>query len=203
MADAAKFAEGAEKLRLFLEETNRHVNLTRLTGEKDFYIKHVIDSLAPGKYFPEYTAESAAVADIGCGAGFPSLILALAYPQLRLTAIDSTGKKIAFVAAAAKMLNLKNLHAVQGRSTEMNCKAEFRHRFDLVVARAVAPAPRIVADSDNFLRKSGKYVLYKTPDQASEDLPVLRKMGGNWQQSDIFELPEDAGRRCFVFGNLL
>ncbi len=196
------FARRMLELRVFLEEANRHVNLTRLTGEKDFLIKHVYDSLAAAKYFPALAEQPLTVADIGCGGGFPSLVLAAAFPKLKIKAIDSTGKKIRFVASAAEKFSLRNLTAIQGRSNELNLKKEHIGKFDIVTARAVSTAPLMVASTDNFLRQDGSYLLYKTPEQAAEDLPILEKMGGNWRQSEIFSLPEDAGQRCFIIGSL-
>lgn len=202
VADPEEFVRNMRELRSFLEEANTHVNLTRLTSERDFFIKHVYDSLAAAKYFPVLAEERLDVADIGCGGGFPSLVLAMAYPKLRIRAIDSTGKKIRFVAAAAEKFHLKNLVAVQGRSNELNLKREYFMKYDVVTARAVSAAPLLVASTDNFLRRGGFYLLYKTPEQAAEDLPVLEKMGGRWERSEVFFLPEGEGERCFVSGSL-
>ena len=96
----------------------------------------------------------------------------------------------------------KNITAIQGRSNELNLKKEYQFKFDIVTARAVAPSPLIVAGTENFLKKTGEYILYKTPEQAAEDLPILLKMGGKWQKTDDFELPEAAGARCFIWGRL-
>ncbi|MPN59066.1 Ribosomal RNA small subunit methyltransferase G [bioreactor metagenome] len=131
-------------------------------------------------------------------------MLALAFPNLQLTAIDSTGKKVAFVERAAKELGLRNLQAVHGRSCELNCRREFRRRFDVVTARAVAAAPIIYLDACDFAkRKTGRFILYKTPQQAAEDLPALeivcRKLPVEWRATDVFELPEGAGQRLFLY----
>lgn len=201
VADPEGFAAGAEKLRVFLEEYNRNVNLTRITGKADFDLKHAADSLCIFRLRPELLTASAQVADIGCGAGFPGLILALAAPALELTAIDSTGKKIAFVAAAKERLGLTNLHPVRGRAVELNRKPEFRGRFDVVTARAVADSPRIHGECRDFPAPGGRFVFYKTPAQAAEELPVLNKIPGmTWRISPTFALPENAGERCFVEG---
>jgi 16S rRNA (guanine527-N7)-methyltransferase len=141
--DPGKFTENCRILHAFLEEYNTHVNLTRLTSPEDFCYKHVCDSLSIANVFPEIAEKPLAIADIGCGAGFPSLILAAAFPQLKITAIDSIGKKITFVKLAAEKLQLNNLTAIHGRSNELNCKVEFQRKFDIVTARAVAPSPKI------------------------------------------------------------
>ena len=197
----ALFAEKCRILHNYLCECNQHVNLTRLTSEEDFYFKHVADSLSIAGVFPEFADEPLKIADIGCGAGFPSLILALAFPHWQITAIDSIGKKINFVRQAAEKLNLTNLNAIQGRAVELNRKAEFQKKFDLVTARAVAPSPKLFRETDKFPVKNGAWIFYKTPGQAAEELPELQKMNNiHWEVSSEISLPGDAGTRLFVKG---
>ena len=194
--DARGFAEKCAQLRELLEEANKITNLTRILGEQDFAVKHAADSLSIGKYFPELAEKPLRIADIGCGAGFPSLILAIAYPQLVITSIDSTGKKIAFVADAAKKLGLTNLTAIHGRANELNRKQEFMRRFDIVTARAVAEAASICRDTTKFLTPRGRYILYQSPERAESDSAKLQKM--RCRITEVFELPESAGQRCFL-----
>ena len=202
LPEPEKFVARCDKLRIFLEDYNRSVNLTRITDEEDFNLKHVADSLTVFQIFPELLSSRCRIADIGCGAGFPSLILALAAPALEITAIDSIGKKVAFVAKAAELLGLTNLHAVHGRAVELNRKDDFRNQFDIVTARAVAPSPKIYGETKNFIRPNGRFVFYKTPSQAAEEMPeLLRIKNMQWQQSEVFELPENSGSRCFVIGS--
>lgn len=201
IAEPEPFAAKCECLREFLEECNRHVNLTRLTGRADFELKHAADSLSIFRAFPELLTEPLELADIGCGAGFPSLILALAAPALRVTAIDSTGKKTAFVASAAAHLGLANVRAVHGRAVELNCKPEFQRRFAVVTARAVAASVRIWSECRNFPAPGGRFIFYKTPAQAEAEMPELRKLKNTrWRITPAFSLPENAGERCFVVG---
>ena len=203
VTDPAAFAEKCLKFYDILIETNKTFNLTRITEPEEFASKHVYDSLAIFKYFPELINGQQRIADIGCGAGFPSLILAMACPSLQLTPIDSIGKKAAFVERAAKELGLDNVKVVRGRSCELNCKQEFSRRFDVVTARAVAPAPIIYGDALNFPKRKGRFILYKTPDQAAEDVPALelfcRKHPAVWKTTEVFELPGGAGKRLFLY----
>ena len=200
--DPESFAEKCEKLRLFLEEANAHVNLTRLAGKAEFDLKHAADSLIIFKCFPELLTGKFRIADIGCGAGFPSLILALAAPQLMIFPIDSTGKKISFVTRAAEHLGLKNIHATHGRAVELNCQEKFRNKFDIVTARAVALSPKIYGETKNFTNRHGKYIFYKTPSQAAEEMPELSRIKKiSWSVTEVFELPENSGSRCFVVGS--
>ena len=195
------FVEKCEFLRCFLEEVNKEINLTRITGKTDFELKHAADSLLLPIVFPELTTRNLKIADIGCGAGFPSLILALAFPHWQITAIDSIGKKVNFVRQAAEKLELTNLTAIQGRAVELNRKAEFQSKFDIVTARAVAPSPKLYRETDKFPVKTGAWIFYKTPGQAAEELPELQKMKNiHWEVSPEYPLPGDAGTRLFVKG---
>ena len=191
------------RLRELLAEANRTVNLTRIVEPETFAVKHVADSLSIARVFPEFRSEPLSVADIGCGAGFPSLVLALAFPQLRVTAIDSTGKKTAFVERAAATLGLRNCQVTTGRSCELAHQGTCKHRFDVVTARAVAPARTIWKDARDFPNRRGRFILYKTPEQAATDLPEVaeasRRNGITWSLTPVFELPENCGSRLFLY----
>ena len=93
--------EKCSTLYQILSIANEQVNLTRIDSEEGFWIKHVADSLMLGVAFPDLTTKQLRVGDIGCGAGFPSLVLAMAYPNWEISAIDSVGKKTAFVERAS------------------------------------------------------------------------------------------------------
>lgn len=200
VAAPEEFVSRSTLLHNLLVDANKQLNLTRITEFEQFNIKHIADSLSIAQVFPEFCSKSLILADIGCGAGFPSLVLAMAFPQWEITAIDSTGKKIAFVDHAAKTLKLNNIHAVQGRAVELNRKPEFRCRYDIVTARAVAHSAQIAGDCANFLKYSGKFIFYKTPEQALLELPELQKKQLQWYATDPFELPEQSGSRLFIAG---
>ena len=203
VAEPERFVERCNLFRDYLLETNRTLNLTRITGVEEFAVKHVADSLAIARYFPEFREARLRVADIGCGAGFPSLVLALAFPNLLLTPIDSTGKKAAFVERAAQLLGLGNVRVVTGRSCELAHQGTCKHRFDVVTARAVAPARTIWKDARDFPNRRGRFILYKTPEQAATDLPEVaeasRRNGITWSLTPVFELPENCGSRLFLY----
>lgn len=196
-----KFRKLMDELHEFLCEYNEKVNLTRITDYQDYINKHVCDSLLIGAAFPELTGRELKICDIGCGAGFPSLVLAAAYPKWQITAMDSIAKKTTFVKLAAEKLNLKNLEVITGRSNELNRKAEWKNRFDIVTARAVAVAKTVYNDARNFPKAKGRFILYKTPDQLAEDLPQIRASASNkkWQTTEIFTLPDEAGLRQFLY----
>lgn len=199
-----EFIARCRELYSLLLEGNSKTNLTRISDEAEFWDKHVADSLLIGKFSPELAVDGLSIADIGCGAGFPSLVLASAYPQLAITAIDSIGKKTAFVESAGQALGLNNLTVVTGRSRELNRREEWRDKFDIVTARAVADAGTLFREAKAMpKRQTGRFIFYKTPEQVVSDLPQVTKFsasnGIHWQTSAIYELPGGGGKRQFLF----
>ena len=193
-ADPHDFAVRAGKLRDIVLEVNKSFNLTRITDPEEFMIKHIADSLAIGQFFPEEIRNARYVADLGCGGGFPTLVLALAYPHLQVTGIDSTGKKVRFVQEAAEKLGLSNVKTVHARVEELNRKPEYIHKFDIVTARAVAQGKVLAKYASNFPAPHGGFIVYQTPNQAAEDLETL-----NWNTTPTYELPLDMGTRIFLY----
>ena len=116
-----------------LLEVNAHTNLTAIREPIDIIDKHYIDSLLVMDMIPE----GARVLDLGCGPGFPSIPLAIMRPDLQITALDSTSKKIDFVQKSAEILQFSNLNAVSGRAEDAKLKKELG-KFDIVTSRAVA-----------------------------------------------------------------
>jgi 16S rRNA (guanine527-N7)-methyltransferase len=199
----ADFISRAAELYELLSAANRKTNLTRIQSEADYWIKHVADSLLIARYFPELSSESLLLADIGCGAGFPSLILAAAFPGLRITAIDSIGKKTGFVQSAAAALELNNIETVTGRSKELNRQPDYIERFDVVTARAVSDLRTLFREARRFIRPGGQFIFFKTPEQAAKELSEIekdtRKYSITWAQTEIFSLPCESGRRIFIY----
>ena len=200
VADPERFSELCGRFFELLSEANSRMNLTRITTREDFDLKHVADSLAVVRFFPELAHQRLRVADIGCGAGFPSVVLAAAFPQLQITAIDSTRKKVAFVGEAARALGLRNLRAVAGRAVELARQTQFRDAFDVVTARAVATAEKLLRECRNMPVRGGRFILYKTPVQTAELEAVADKREFRWEAGPEFELPGGAGTRIFLVG---
>jgi 16S rRNA (guanine527-N7)-methyltransferase len=195
--------EKCTTLYQILTIANEQVNLTRIDSEEGFWIKHVADSLMLGVAFPDLTQQHLRVGDIGCGAGFPSLVLAMAYPGWKISAIDSVGKKTAFVESAAVGLELKNLEVINGRTREMGHRPLYQKKFDLLTARAVGVIPTIYADARRLIADRGRWIFYKTPEQAAQELETLQKTPPpgarlKWQATKVEELPDGAGSRLFV-----
>ena len=197
-ADNTEFLEKMKLLGAFLYETNASFNLTAIRPE-GFWSKHVADSLSPAFAMPELFHDSKHFCDLGCGAGFPSLVLASAFPHCVFTAVDSTRKKIDFVHAAAEKLHLKNLTAVHARGNELARKAPFHRASDFVTARAVASAETLIREGAGFLNDNGRLLVYRTPQQYAEERAFLEKNRKiRFTSTEAFSLPDDAGTRLFL-----
>lgn len=181
-------------LMSFVLEKNKQFNLTTITDENEFYVKHIIDSLSALNFF-ENNSE---ILDIGSGAGFPALVLKLANPTLKITMLDSVNKKVMFLNEAIKLLNITDITAIHSRIEDFALKNY--EKFDYVTSRAVAPLSTLMEYSLPFLKIGGKMIAYKGL-SINEELEncknSLKILGGNTQ--DIIQLNiEDNQRNILI-----
>ncbi len=188
------------ELYRFLVSENEKYNLTALTDMDGVILLHFADSLMGESLIPK----GASVIDVGCGAGFPSLPLALCRPDLTVSATDATAKKIGFVGEAASRLGLTNLTAFSARA-EVIGRGEHRDRYDLATARAVAALPILLELCAPLVRKGGRVLALKGR-TAMEELAGARHAAGELKCKVIFtkeyEIGEDearAGRGIILF----
>ncbi|MCL2518686.1 MAG: 16S rRNA (guanine(527)-N(7))-methyltransferase RsmG [Oscillospiraceae bacterium] len=154
-----KFAElTAEMLRV-----NEYMNLTAITDTSDIIAKHYADSLLIAESIPH----GASVIDIGSGAGFPALPLAVARPDLHITALDSTGKKTAYISDTAKLLGV-NINVINARAEIAGHDKKHRERYDVACARAVAPLNVLMEYCLPFVKFGGKFIAMKGADINTE-----------------------------------
>ncbi len=165
---------------------NEKYNLTAITDPYKIVLSHYADSALLSKYIPE----GARVCDVGCGAGFPTLPLAILRPDLSFCAVDSTAKRIAYVEMAADELGLTNVRGVAGRAEEL-ARGEMRESFDVVCARAVAALPvlselclPLVRVGGRFLAMKGRNAKFELSD-AKRAIPTL---GGKFKALDELTL---------------
>ncbi|MCS7023638.1 MAG: 16S rRNA (guanine(527)-N(7))-methyltransferase RsmG [Bryobacteraceae bacterium] len=176
-----------------VEAANRHFNLSRISGQREAAIKHVCDSLIPWQLF----ARASHVVDVGTGAGFPGIPLALALPQVRFTLLESTQKKARFVQSAVAELALTNVCVCAVRAEEWLRS----HQAELITARALAPISKAIALFAPFVRAGSRVLLYKGPDAELEIQQAQREAQKRGVQPQIvfrYELPDQAGVRAIV-----
>ena len=141
----------------FLKEENEKYNLTAITEKNEVYIKHFLDSMIGSKFINH----NSKVLDIGCGAGFPSVPLAIMGADSNFYLIDAVNKKVNFVNMLINLLGLKNIEAIHSRCEDLAKTPKYRENFDIVVARAVASMNVLLEYCIPFLKIGGKCVLYK------------------------------------------
>lgn len=158
----------AEKLYRLTERmllVNQTMNLTAIKEEKAVILRHYVDSITISSRIPQ----GARLMDIGCGAGFPTLPLAIWRPDLQIVALDGTAKRIAYVKETAELLGLTNVAAIAGRAEEYAHQDGYRETFDVVTARAVAALPVLCELCLPFARVGGAMIAMKST-QAQEEL---------------------------------
>lgn len=145
-----------------LKEWNEKFNLTAILDDKNILEKHFIDSIYPAKFIDFYNKS---LCDIGSGAGFPGLPLAILFPPLKVTLVESNGKKVSFLKEVVQQLNLNNVTVKQSRAEDLKKEKE---SFDFVTARAVTQLNVLSELAIPLLKVKGKLLAYKLFDVEEE-----------------------------------
>lgn len=140
-------------------EGNKTQNLTRIVTPIDFWEKHLWDSLRG--VLPLWNQQNLKVIDIGTGAGFPGIPVAIAHPTWQLTLLDSTLKKTAFIDHVRESMSLTNVTSLTGRAEQLNGVNSNYRNYDLVLVRALGNADLCAQYSVPFLKKGGAVILYR------------------------------------------
>ena len=151
-----------------LVEWNARFNLTTITEYTAVQVKHFLDSLSAAPILLRAQTQNKTLLDVGAGAGFPGMALAIAFPDLRVTLLEATGKKVGFLGQVALELPLDNVTVVHGRAEEFAHNTKQRAHFDFVVARALAPMRTLAEYTLPFARAGGVVIAYKAVDAESE-----------------------------------
>lgn len=180
------FAQYADQL----VERNQRINLTAITDPEDIRIRHFLDSLSCALVLGTHPAGR--LADVGAGAGFPSLPLRIAFPDLAVTLIESVGKKADFCRRVIQRLGLSEAEVLHDRAERVGRSAEHRGRYDWAVARAVARLPVLLEYLLPLLRLGGLAIAMKGetgPAEAQSADRALEVLGGRLHRMVPVELP--------------
>lgn len=185
-----------------LVETNKVMNLTSITDEDQVYLKHFYDSIVLGFVDEKILNEELTLCDVGSGAGFPSLPLKIINPKLKITIVDSLNKRIKFLEGLVNKLHLTDVSLVHGRAEEVGKNPQFREKFDVVTARAVAAMNVLTEFCLPLVKIGGQFVAMKSekaPEEVKNAQYAIETLGGAIKQQESVELPNDAGIRNFIF----
>ena len=184
-----------------LLEKNKVMNLTSITEENDVILKHFADSVALGLAIKDLREKKLKTLDLGTGAGFPGIPLAIAYPEMELTLADSLNKRLLFIKEETEKLGLRNIYAVHGRAEDLARNPEFREKFDLCVSRAVANLSTLAEYCIPFIHNNGFFIPYKSgnvEEEIRQSKKALKVLKGKLEEIYRYTLPEDAGERTLV-----
>jgi 16S rRNA (guanine527-N7)-methyltransferase len=193
-----------EQFEIYFKELvswNEKMNLTGITEREQVYVKHFFDSLSVSFFLRMENLSS--IADIGCGAGFPSIPLKIVFPHLNVTIVDSLNKRIQFLKHLSNVLELSNVICVHGRAEDVAHMPEHRDRYDVVTARAVAKLAVLNEFCLPFTAVDGTFIAMKGSEidqELKESAYSLKQLKGKLLYTKRFELPgEDNAARHLVF----
>jgi 16S rRNA (guanine527-N7)-methyltransferase len=176
-----------------LLDWNEKINLTAIKDEKEFIVKHFIDSLA----INEITKNAEKIIDVGTGAGFPGIPLKLFNEKTKITLIDSVNKKINVLNNIISELKLENIEALHVRAEDLAKNKEYRECFDIAVSRAVANMTTLVEYLIPFVKVGGYIICMKGPN-FEEELENSKKaigiLGGKIESIECFNIDGDLER---------
>ncbi|MGR3742497.1 16S rRNA (guanine(527)-N(7))-methyltransferase RsmG [Companilactobacillus sp. DQM5] len=185
----------------FLIAENKKMNLTAITDEKQVYLKHFYDSITLGFEYEDLLDKSIKICDVGSGAGFPIIPLKIVNPNLDITIIDSLGKRINFLNELATKLGITNYNFVHMRAEDAGKNIEYREKFDLVVARAVARLNVLSELCLPLTRINGTFLAMKSesaPQELIDAKKAIATLGGKIIDTKEFILSNDTGKRVII-----
>lgn len=184
-----------------LDEWNKVMNLTAITDQNEVITKHFVDSLALVKAMGEISTKEYKIIDIGTGAGFPGIPLKIAFPQLKITLMDSLNKRIKFLNEVIEQLGLKEITAVHSRAEDLGRDKDYREQYDLSVSRAVANLSTLSEYCMPFVKPGGFFISYKSgkiEEELSSAKHAIFLLGGKVNRIESFTLDGAEAERTLI-----
>lgn len=173
-----------------LVEKNKVMNLTAITEFEDVLKKHFTDSLSLVKAVD--LSNELEIIDIGTGAGFPGIPLKIAFPNLKITLLDSLNKRIAFLQEVIDQLGLQDIEALHGRAEDFAKPNQLREKYDICVSRAVANLSTLSEYCMPYVKVGGSFISYKS-EKVTDELKLAEHaidvLGGEVTDQVDFQLP--------------
>ncbi|MFD0621414.1 16S rRNA (guanine(527)-N(7))-methyltransferase RsmG [Paenibacillus sp. GCM10027629] len=179
---------------------NEKMNLTGITEREQVYTKHFYDSVSLSFFLN--MKEITTIADIGSGAGFPSIPLKICFPHLKVTIVDSLNKRIQFLNHLVEQLEFSDVQCIHGRAEDVARQFKYRDQFDLVTARAVARLAVLNEFCLPFVKVGGTFAAMKgtdLTDEIKEAARSFKELKGSVNRVEHFKLPvEDSDRHIVI-----
>lgn len=179
-----------QTLTELLLDWNQRINLTGITDPAAIVTKHYLDSLSLARAVPRF--DLMRLIDVGAGAGFPGLPLAIVFPKLQATLLDSTQKKLRFIKYASDALGLANARPLHMRAEDAGRSQKHRERYDIVVARAVAKMPTLMEYTLPLARLNGQVIAMRGSEayeETNEAAKAIDLLGGEMFSIEEVRLP--------------
>lgn len=180
----------------FLVEYNKNVNLTAITDPVEMLYKHFIDSILITKYV-DFSKKSAII-DVGTGAGFPSVPIKIFYPDIKITLLDSLNKRITFLKNLCQKIEI-DAEFIHGRAEIIGRMPEYREKFDISCARAVANMSLLSEYCLPFVKVGGIFAAMKGPSEnINASLNAVDLLGGRFENDFSYEIESEKRKIVIV-----
>lgn len=184
-----------------LIERNKVMNLTAITEPEEIVVRHFLDSSMPVKFYEKDLSSENYIVDIGTGAGFPGLPLAILCPSCRFVLNDTLGKRINFLSDVLSEIKLSNVELVKARIEDFAHDKKYREKFDFVFSRGVSRISVLSEYSLPLVSVNGKMIAFKM-DNCDEELSVganaIKVLGGKFHVKHSYLIIEGEPERCLI-----